>query len=122
MLPNIRQLLEASYSDNLGPYRRALVASVHRRTYSMGHKVVTIKSPLKNLPFLTKEDGTLLPGVLEYFTDAVLPLLYNFFILYDPSTESVQSNTNHTEIALNLASAIIVSSLCTTKVAICNAF
>lgn len=125
MLPNIRQLLEASYSDNLGPYRRALEASVRHRTYSMGHKVVTIKSPLKNLPFLTKEDGTLFPGVLEYFTDAIVPFLYNFFILYDPSTAvPVQSNTNHTEIAFNLTSAIVVSPLCTyyTTVAFCNVF
>ena len=90
-LPKLKQLLEAVSRDSSGPYRRALVSSVRRRTYSLGHKIIVIKSPIKGLPLFTRDDGTVLPGVLEYFTDAIIPFLFTFFtVVFDPSDTSIQ--------------------------------
>ena len=107
-LHNFRRLLEVVPADNRGPYRRALVPSVRRRTYSLGHKPVNISSSIKNLPHYTREDGTVLPGVLEYFTEGIVPLLQNFFtILFDPT--GLGALPNEGEIAVQVASALIVS-------------
>ena len=104
-LIKLRRLLEAVSRDNSGPYRRALVASVRRRTYSLGHKIIIIKSSIKGLPLFTKEDGTVLPGVLEYFTDAIIPFLSTFFtVVFDPS-----DTINQKEITIKVFSGLIVS-------------
>ena len=109
-LHNFRRLLEVVPADNRGPYRRALVSSVRRRTYSLGHKSVTITSSMKGLPYFTKEDGSVLPGALEYFTEGIVPLLQNFFtILFDPT--GMGALPNEGEIAVQVASALIVSPL-----------
>ena len=107
-LHNLRRLLEAVHKDNRGPYRRALVATVRRRTYSMGYKIVKIKTPIKNLPFFTREDGELIPGVLEYFTEGIVPFLNSFFnIALDPKL--LNEIPNGEEITVQIASALIVS-------------
>ena len=107
-LHNFKRLLEAVPADSRGPYRRALVSSVRRRTYSLGYRSVTIRSSVENLPHYTREDGTVLAGALEYFTEGIVPLLQNFFtILFDPS--GLGALPNEEEIAVQVGSAVIVS-------------
>ena len=104
-LDNFRHLLEVVPADDRDPYRKALVSSVRRRTYSLGHKAVIVTSSIKGLRYFTKEDGTVMPGALEYFTEGIVPLLQNFFtFLFDPTGLS-----NEEEIAVQVASALIVS-------------
>ena len=107
-LHNFRRLLEAVPADSRGPYRRALVSSVRRRTYSLGYKSVTIKSSVENLPHYTREDGTVLAGALEYFTEGIIPLLNKFFrYLFNPA--EMGALPVEEEIAVQVCSAVIVS-------------
>ena len=107
-LDNFRHLLEVVPADGRGPYRKALVSSVRRRTYSLGHKAVIVTSSMKGLHYFTKEDGTVMPGALEYFTEGIVPLLQNFFtFLFDPTGSEALPNEG--EIAVQVASALIVS-------------
>ena len=107
-LDNFRHLLEVVPADDRDPYRKALVSSVRRRTYSLGHKAVIVTSSMKGLRYFTKEDGTVMPGALEYFTEGIVPLLQNFFtFLFDPTGSEALHNEG--EIAVQVASALIVS-------------
>ena len=107
-LRNFKCLLESVPADSRGPYCRALVSSVQRRTYSLRHKSVTITSSMKSLPHYTREDGTVLPGALEYFTEGIVPLLQNFFhFLFKPTEAGALADEE--EIAVQVASAVTVS-------------
>ena len=79
------------------------MASVCRRTYSLanGCKVIPIPQEVKNLPFFATKDRNLKPGVLEYFTEGIVPLLYNFFdIFVDRSGKRVTSDEKDTTVEL----------------------
>lgn len=103
-LCNLQKLLQSATSDiHVGSYKRALVASVCRRTYSLanGCKVVPIPQKVKNLPFFATKDGSLKPGILEYFTEGIVPFLYNFFdIFVDRDGKHVTCDEKNTTVEL----------------------
>ena len=99
-LSNIGKVLKTLAPSQKGLVRQGL-SSVHRRHYSsQSEKVPTPQSATKSIPFITDENGQLLPGtksiysivyshinacryhstdVLLYFSDGLLPLLRAYY-------------------------------------------
>lgn len=61
------------------------------------------------IPFITGEDGKLLPAVLEYFTEGIMPFLHVFFsTFFDPPSDSAVANPE-IKVSVQIAQALNVS-------------
>ena len=93
-------------------FQRILAASVRHRSYSSRDRpAVTLK---RVIPFMTGKDRTLLPGVLEYITEGIVPLIYTYYTSLFHSTDPtspVEEDEEEIELAVPIASALIVSVL-----------
>ena len=61
------------------------------------------------IPYMTGENGTLLPGVLEYITEGIVPLIYTYYSSLFVSTSLVEQDEEEFELSVQIASALLVS-------------
>ena len=109
LLQNLRHALQEVPEEQRIQFQRLLAASVCRRSYSSRKRpAVTLR---KAIPFITGEDGTLLPGVLEYLTEGIVPLLYTYYTSLFDSTSPVEQDEEEFELSVQIASALVVSKI-----------
>ena len=111
-LQNLRHVLQEVPVERRSTFQRILAASVRHRSYSSRERpAVKLR---KAIPFMTEEDGTLLPGVLEYITEGIVPLIYTYYTSLFQSTDPtspIEQDKEEIATADPIASALIVSVL-----------
>ena len=111
LLQNFKRVLQAVPDEDRDPFRRGLRASVRQRTYSFSVHLPAVRprTASKAIPFLTGEDGNLLPAVLEYFTEGIVTLLHVFYTSFFDPTSAGALEDKEVEVSVEIARALIVS-------------
>jgi len=110
LLSNIGKVLRVMPRSESNLVRQGL-SSASRR-YSASDRQRRFKTPRtksKAVPFVTGDDGRLLPGLLLYFSDGILPLLKSFYaVFFDPSA-GMSDRDRRLRISSDILTALLVS-------------
>ena len=72
-LEHISLLLDGVVKALINPPSQ--IASAKYNATSRSTRIKTIKTTVPNIPFVTNEDGDLIPGLLTYLMEGILPML-----------------------------------------------
>ena len=84
-----------------------LAVPVCHRSYSSRERPAVKLSQF--IPSMTGENGTLLPGVLEYITEGIVPLTYIYYSSLFARSCPTEQDEEELELSVQIASALIVS-------------
>ncbi|XP_019851941.1 PREDICTED: inositol 1,4,5-trisphosphate receptor type 3-like [Amphimedon queenslandica] len=110
-LENIATVLDGVSSEGLEDLKYEMTASNRRRT-SFSSAARPKKSSrilsVKIYPGITDERGQLIPGLLEYLADGVIPLLHSYYTtFFDPDGLSKESEkSKEFEVSANIAKSL----------------
>lgn len=111
LLQNLRYVLQNVTDEGSTFFRRGLGTSLSKRTFNFSANKIVPRAATtsKSMPYITGDDGKLLPAVLEYFTEGILPLLHVFYTsFFNPSGSNAEDEI---KISVEIASALVVSNI-----------
>ena len=107
LLKSLRHVLQDVQGEKKSLFQRMLDVPVCHRSYSLRERPAVKLS--QAIPFMTREDGTLLLGVMEYITEGIVPLIHVYYSSLFARSSPTEQDEEELEIAVQIASALIVS-------------